>query len=275
MVLPSIYALFSWLFTRPVIFSTSKFSFFFSPYEDYNSTTASSKYSNIVHTFNNTLVSCFLCATYGIFCVLWVGRMLKMIAMAKPKPTAVPTTVAAAKGQNGKKDQNNGNKNSGGSSNIAARMTFLQVVFISFFNGCAAGLSVYMEHFEIYPEMFVAAQFTYVLTHAAPPFIYLAYNRTIRADVCALLYRILTGKSNTPVTVTAQRHEGLNAGLIAPTHTQSVGIGRASGAVPAVSIGADHLSILNNGVPLFRRQIAGSDAVSGQWQKANTVSSTV
>ncbi|KAL3114180.1 hypothetical protein niasHT_010994 [Heterodera trifolii] len=61
-------------------------------------------------------------------------------------------------------------------------LTFLQVVLISFFNGMAAGIYIYMQSVRISDELIIAGTYAWLLAHGIPPLIYLALNKTIRTD---------------------------------------------------------------------------------------------
>ncbi|KAL3125178.1 hypothetical protein niasHT_000851 [Heterodera trifolii] len=60
--------------------------------------------------------------------------------------------------------------------------TFLQVVLISFFNGMAAGIYIYMQSVRISDALIIAGTYAWLLAHGIPPLIYLALNKTIRTD---------------------------------------------------------------------------------------------
>ncbi|KAL3093876.1 hypothetical protein niasHS_004716 [Heterodera schachtii] len=65
---------------------------------------------------------------------------------------------------------------------LAQKLTFLQVVLISFFNGMAAGIYIYMQSVRISDALIIAGTYAWLLAHGIPPLIYLALNKTIRTD---------------------------------------------------------------------------------------------
>ncbi|KAI1706643.1 serpentine type 7TM GPCR chemoreceptor srt domain-containing protein [Ditylenchus destructor] len=74
------------------------------------------------------------------------------------------------------------------SLNLAQRMTFFQVLAISFFNGYAAGLCVYYEFVPITQFWIYTATYSWTTAHGLPGVIYIALNKTIRND-CIQIFK--------------------------------------------------------------------------------------
>ncbi|KAI1712054.1 serpentine type 7TM GPCR chemoreceptor srt domain-containing protein [Ditylenchus destructor] len=62
-------------------------------------------------------------------------------------------------------------------------LTFLQVLAISFFNGYAAGLYVYLQYVPVTQFLLYTASYSWTTAHGLPCVIYILLNKTIRDDL--------------------------------------------------------------------------------------------
>nr|CAD2171729.1 unnamed protein product [Meloidogyne enterolobii] len=149
-VVPSIYAVVLSLFTAPILFTGLYFSWFFNPYVGYNDDFGKIYY-NHAHTIHDTFVIFGLSAIYITFSVLLTIRT-NSYSTSTHQPT------------------------------FAQKMTFMQVVIISFFNAMAAGIYIYMQTVRISDAIIIAGTYAWLFAHGIPPVIYLILNKTIRTD---------------------------------------------------------------------------------------------
>ncbi|KAI1707263.1 serpentine type 7TM GPCR chemoreceptor srt domain-containing protein [Ditylenchus destructor] len=74
------------------------------------------------------------------------------------------------------------------SLSLAQRMIFFQVLAISFFNGYAAGLYVYLQFVRVTQFLMYTATYSWTTAHGLPGLIYIALNKTIRDD-CIRMFK--------------------------------------------------------------------------------------
>uniref|UniRef100_A0A914I832 G protein-coupled receptor n=1 Tax=Globodera rostochiensis TaxID=31243 RepID=A0A914I832_GLORO len=148
-VVPSVYALILSLYTPPILFTGLYLSWFFNPYVGYLDDFGQI-YHNYMHTIHDMFVIFGLSAIYITFSVL----------------LTIQTGSYHAQYQ----------------ATLAQKLTFLQVVLISFFNGVAAGIYIYMQTVRISDSLVLIGTYAWLFAHGVPPLIYLALNKTIRTD---------------------------------------------------------------------------------------------
>ncbi|KAL3114159.1 hypothetical protein niasHT_010973 [Heterodera trifolii] len=148
-IVPTVYAIILSLYTPPILFSGLYMSWFFNPYVGYVDDFGK-LYHSPMHTIHDLFVIFGLSAIYITFSVLLI----------------IQTQSYHAHYQ----------------ASLAQKLTFLQVVLISFFNGMAAGIYIYMQSVRISDALIIAGTYAWLLAHGIPPVIYLALNKTIRTD---------------------------------------------------------------------------------------------
>ncbi|KAH7724167.1 CRE-SRT-23 protein [Aphelenchoides avenae] len=161
MLIPTLYALYWWCYTMPILYSGIYMSWFFNPhvgyFDDFGLT-----YDNPVHVNHNYFVIVGLTATYSTFAIMLFLKSKK---------------ISASGGQGTNQAQ----------QNYSQKMIFIQVVMISMINAVAAAIYVYQQFFRITQEIIYLGQFTWLLAHGIPPVIYLAMNKTLRKDTVRML----------------------------------------------------------------------------------------
>ncbi|KAL3085585.1 hypothetical protein niasHT_037326 [Heterodera trifolii] len=79
------------------------------------------------------------------------------------------------------------------------KITFLQVVIISFFNAISSGIYLSMQFVKISKIYIIIATYTWIFAHGCPPVVYLLLNKRIRND-CAnfgrAIFRFLRNGNN-------------------------------------------------------------------------------
>ncbi|KAF7640496.1 hypothetical protein Mgra_00000319 [Meloidogyne graminicola] len=161
-VFPSIYAVILSLFTAPILFSGLYFSWFFNPYVGYNDDFGKIYYNN-AHTIHDTFVIFGLSAIYITFSILLIIKTNSYSAAHQPT--------------------------------LAQKLTFMQVVIISFFNAMAAGIYIYMQAVRISDGIIITGTYAWLFAHGIPPIIYLILNKTIRTDFIYFV-KLIFGKGN-------------------------------------------------------------------------------
>ncbi|KAI1707264.1 serpentine type 7TM GPCR chemoreceptor srt domain-containing protein [Ditylenchus destructor] len=152
----SLYSLSFSYFTKPLTFSSLFVCYFFNPHAGYIDDFGEAIYSNKFHAFHNMLIFFGVTGLYVVF----------VIVMA--------TKVFSVRGFS--------------SLTLVQRVTFFQVLAISFFNGYAAGLCVYYEFVPITQFWIYTATYSWTTAHGLPGVIYIALNKTIRDD-CIRMFR--------------------------------------------------------------------------------------
>ncbi|KAL3097399.1 hypothetical protein niasHS_003847 [Heterodera schachtii] len=148
-VVPTVYAVILSLYTPPILFTGLYLSWFFNPYVGYVDDFGKI-YHNHMHTIHDTFVIFGLSAIYITFSVLLTIQTNSFHAHYH--------------------------------ATLAQKLTFLQVMLISFFNGVAAGIYIYMQSVRISDALIIIGTYAWLFAHGVPPLIYFALNKTIRSD---------------------------------------------------------------------------------------------
>ncbi|KAL3076091.1 hypothetical protein niasHT_034155 [Heterodera trifolii] len=158
MLLPTMYGLYFFIFTKPIIFSGMYVTWFFNPHFEYIND-FEEKYRNDLHTVHNYLVVVVLSSTYLTFAAIlfFQGRQFKTIRTDTTR--------------------------------VSQKKIFIQVILISSVNGCAALIYVYMNYVPLSRFLIILGQFLWIMAHGLPPIIYLLLNKTVRRDVYIMLVR--------------------------------------------------------------------------------------
>ncbi|GMT05094.1 hypothetical protein PENTCL1PPCAC_30651, partial [Pristionchus entomophagus] len=130
-----------------VIFNSTRQSMFFSPFIGGHNT---DEYVNWPHAVHNMVVASCSCMLYIMLCVVLMLKSKNMSA--------------------------DGNK----ARVINNTPVFVQAMLICCVNLVAALVYVYMNFLPTPPEVIVAGQVAWQLSHGSPPFIYFALNKSIR-----------------------------------------------------------------------------------------------
>ncbi|KAI1692801.1 serpentine type 7TM GPCR chemoreceptor srt domain-containing protein [Ditylenchus destructor] len=109
----SLYSLYFIVFTKPVIFTGIFVTWYFNPHAGYIVDVGESEYRNELHSFHNILIFFGISGLYTAFTLAMLLKYIRLRGALK--------------------------------LSVAERMTFLQTFAISFFNGLAAGLALYVQ----------------------------------------------------------------------------------------------------------------------------------
>uniref|UniRef100_A0A183C4S8 7TM_GPCR_Srx domain-containing protein n=1 Tax=Globodera pallida TaxID=36090 RepID=A0A183C4S8_GLOPA len=160
MVFPTVYGLYIFTFTKPVIFSGLHITWFINPHIGYiNDGTI---YRNDYQSVHDVIVVTVLPGIYLLFALIlyFKSRVIK-------DETNQATSIQSQK------------------------KIFIQVLLISFVNAITSGIYVTMQFVPLSEFLLFVAQFFWILAHGIPPVIYLMLNKTVRRDVYILLFRPL------------------------------------------------------------------------------------
>ncbi|KAI1712055.1 serpentine type 7TM GPCR chemoreceptor srt domain-containing protein [Ditylenchus destructor] len=144
----------TWLWFIPVACYSLYYMFvtwFYNPHVGYIEDYDGELYGNHLHSFHNWMI------TFGVTClytVFVVAMLMKLCAIR-----------------------------AGSKLSVSQRMTFLQVLAISFFNGYAAGLYVYLQYVRVTQFLMYTATYAWTTAHGLPCVIYILLNKTIRDDL--------------------------------------------------------------------------------------------
>ncbi|KAL3072892.1 hypothetical protein niasHS_017866 [Heterodera schachtii] len=179
----SLYALYWAVFVKPTVYSSVYFGWFFFPFVGYRPDDQHElQFAVQLHTFHDILVA-FLCpGIYLIFALVLCASSYDFNTMQKK---------------------------------------VLMVFLVSLINTLTGSLYVYMQHNDFRQQwMLTLAEFAWFHAHGFPPVIYLALNKTIRKDSCALFMKLF------------QRHRVSSLGVVAvsapKTVTPANGVGRSA-----------------------------------------------
>ncbi|KAI1704983.1 serpentine type 7TM GPCR chemoreceptor srt domain-containing protein [Ditylenchus destructor] len=138
-------------FTKPMVFSSVYVCWFFNPHAAYKEDYGEATYGNPMHSFHNIMI---LFGVSGLYIVFVIAMLTKLCTVR------------------------------GGSNlSVSQWMTFLQVLAISFFNGYAAGLYVYLQYVPVTQFLIYTATYSWTTAHGLPCVIYVLLNKTIRDDL--------------------------------------------------------------------------------------------
>ncbi|KAI1698376.1 serpentine type 7TM GPCR chemoreceptor srt domain-containing protein [Ditylenchus destructor] len=147
-----LYALYFATFTKPAVFSSVYVCWYFNPHVGYiDLDDNGALYANYVHAINNMII---LFGVSGLYIVFLIAMVMKLC------------TVRA-----------------GSKLSVSQWMTFLQVLAISFFNGYAAALYVYLQYVPVTQFLMYTATYSWTTAHGLPCVIYILLNKTIRDDL--------------------------------------------------------------------------------------------
>ncbi|KAI1706641.1 serpentine type 7TM GPCR chemoreceptor srt domain-containing protein [Ditylenchus destructor] len=152
----SLYSLYFSYFTKPVTFSGLFVCYFFNPHAGYIEDFGESTYHNNLHSFHNMLIFFGVSGLYVVFVAVMVTKFFTFRGIS--------------------------------TLSLAQRMTFFQVLAISFFNGYAAGLYVYLQFVRVTQFLMYTATYSWTTAHGLPGLIYIALNKTIRDD-CIRMFK--------------------------------------------------------------------------------------
>ncbi|KAL3118352.1 hypothetical protein niasHT_002696 [Heterodera trifolii] len=157
MVFPTVYGLYAFIFTEPILFSGLHITWFLNPHIGYlNDGTI---YRNDFQSVHDVLVMTVLPGIYLLFALILFVKS----GIIKDGPPSM----------------------------VSQKKIFVQVVLISSVNAIASGIYVVMQFVPLSEFLLVAGQFCWILAHGIPPIIYLAFNKTVRRDVYIMLVRPL------------------------------------------------------------------------------------
>ncbi|KAL3106632.1 hypothetical protein niasHT_012492 [Heterodera trifolii] len=161
----SLYALGWAVFIKPAVYSSVFFGWFFDPFVGYHNADDQQQkqheeYEHWLHPVHNFLVAILSPLIYLVFA-------LKLFYNVRTSRREFGVLVSEL--------------------DSAQIRIFLQVLLISAMNTLTGSLYVYVQSHEVGQWMITLVDFSWFHVHGFPPVIYLALNKTIRAD-CRLLY---------------------------------------------------------------------------------------
>ncbi|KAL3085584.1 hypothetical protein niasHT_037325 [Heterodera trifolii] len=170
---PIFYAIAMAMFTKPILFSGLNLAWFFNPYVGYTDDFGKI-YHNTLHTIHDCFVIFGLSSSYIVFSAILSWRTYKM---TENQQTYQPSWTQ--------------------------KMTFLQVVIISFFNAICSVIYISMQFVKISKIYIIIGTYTWIFAHGCPPLVYLLLNQRIRKD-CAnygrAIFRFLMSNGNNSVS---------------------------------------------------------------------------
>uniref|UniRef100_A0A183C009 G protein-coupled receptor n=1 Tax=Globodera pallida TaxID=36090 RepID=A0A183C009_GLOPA len=156
----SLYAMFWALFMKPVLYSSIYFGWFFYPFIGYRTGDDQHEYEHWLHKVHDIAVAFLSPLIYLIF----AAKLFYDVRKNRRQFGVVFSEMGA----------------------VQIRI-FAQVFLLSLINTFAGFLYVYIQNNDVNQWMITLVEFAWLHIHGLPPVIYLAFNKTIRAD-CRLMF---------------------------------------------------------------------------------------
>ncbi|KAI1710981.1 serpentine type 7TM GPCR chemoreceptor srt domain-containing protein [Ditylenchus destructor] len=172
----TLYAFLGIFFTKPGIFNSIYFSWFFNPHIGYLDD-VHGVYTNVFHSIHNGIVCVGLSILYVIFCI----------------------TLALKRNHYQHQAQ----------TSRQSRMPFIQVFLITVVNFVASSVYVSMNFIPISEALIVTGSLMWFLAHGIPPVIYLTMNATVRRD-CRRYWLKFLNIRNIQIAVSVPTAAGLS-----------------------------------------------------------------
>uniref|UniRef100_A0A914GY46 Uncharacterized protein n=1 Tax=Globodera rostochiensis TaxID=31243 RepID=A0A914GY46_GLORO len=155
----SLYAMFWALFMKPIVYSSIYFSWFFYPFIGYRTGDDQHEYEHWLHKVHDIAVAFLSPLIYLIF----AAKLFYDVRKDRRQFGVVLSEM----------------------DSVQIRI-FAQVFLLSLLNTFAGSLYVCMQNNDVNQWMITLVEFAWLHIHGFPPVIYLAFNKTIRAD-CRLI----------------------------------------------------------------------------------------
>ncbi|KAL3085589.1 hypothetical protein niasHT_037330 [Heterodera trifolii] len=167
--LPICYGFAVAMFTKPILFSGIYLSWFFNPYVGYTDDFGQIYYSPL-SIINDCFIIFGLSTIYIVFSAIHSWKIYKISSGLQ---TSQPS--------------------------LTQKMTFLQVIIISFIHSITAGIYVSMQFVKISKIYIIVGTYAWVLVNGCPPVVYLLLNKRIQddcANFCRAILRFLLSNVN-------------------------------------------------------------------------------
>ncbi|KAI1703070.1 serpentine type 7TM GPCR chemoreceptor srt domain-containing protein [Ditylenchus destructor] len=164
LIIPISYSSYIFIFTKPVLFNSLYFSWFFNPHMGYVNDFGT-VYYNIHHTVHNITILSALIGLYLIFVIVILTKSSRLHGQTQDRSELSKRL-------------------------LFQRKSFIQVFIICFINASAAAIYVYVQFFPAIDIIMIFGHMFWHLAHAIPSVIYWSLNKTIRNDCLEMIRNV-------------------------------------------------------------------------------------